>query len=137
MFVHLDWPPWAGLAVVVYPRVFRYTRNILSARSETAAVFSARAAGLREGRILLKYILWPAAPELLAVVGVSASLAFSASIPMEALCDVPGVGSLAWQAALSRDFPLLVNVTMLVALIVLAANALSEILTGAIRRETA
>lgn len=135
VFFQMEWPVWAGLAVVVCPRVFRYARNVLVARAERACVLGARAAGVREGRILLKYVLWPAAPELLSLAGVSASLAFSAAIPMEALCDVPGVGALAWEAALNRDFPLLVNVTMLVALIVLGANLASEMATAALGRE--
>jgi len=34
------------------------------------------------------------------MAGVTVSLAFSAAIPIEAVCDIPGVGQLAWQAAL-------------------------------------
>jgi ABC-type dipeptide/oligopeptide/nickel transport system permease component len=45
---------------------------------------------------------------------VSFAIAFGAAIPIEALCDSPGLGQLAWQAALSRDLPLIVNVTLVV-----------------------
>ena len=40
-----------------------------------------------------------------------------------ALCGLPGIGQLAWQAALSRDLPLLVNLTVLVTLVTLLANS--------------
>ena len=71
-------------------------------------------------------------PEMLALAGVSVSLAFSASIPLEAVCDVPGLGQLAWQAALGRDLPVLVSLTLLLALVTRAANAAADLAIGAI-----
>jgi len=68
-----------------------------------------------------------AAPPLLALLGVSFAIAFGAAIPIEALCDSPGLGQLAWQAALSRDLPLIVNVTLVVCLVMLAANSLADL----------
>jgi peptide/nickel transport system permease protein len=59
---------------------------------------------------------------LLAVAGVSVSMAVGAVIPVEALCDSPGVGQLVWQAALARDLPVIVNVTLLIAALTAAAN---------------
>ena len=56
-------------------------------------------------------------------------MAIGAAIPIETICDVPGLGRLAWQAATSRDLPLLVNLTMLVALITIAATSLAEAMT--------
>jgi peptide/nickel transport system permease protein len=58
-------------------------------------------------------------------------MAIGAAIPIETICDVPGLGRLAWQAATARDLPLLVNLTMLVALITIAAAALAEAMTPA------
>jgi peptide/nickel transport system permease protein len=53
-------------------------------------------------------------------------MAFGAAIPMEALADSPGVGQLAWQAALNRDLPLIMNLALLVTLITVAANSLAS-----------
>ncbi|HLW75525.1 MAG TPA: ABC transporter permease subunit, partial [Bryobacteraceae bacterium] len=98
-------------------------------------VLLARAKGLGRGAILAKHILPPMLPELLALAGISVSLAFSAAIPIEAVCDVPGVGQLAWQAALGRDLPILVTITLLLALITRAANAAADIAIAAIGAE--
>jgi len=68
----------------------------------------------------------PSAPELLALGGVSVNMALGATIPVEALCDVPGVGQMVWKAALARDLPVLVNVTILIAAITAAANLASD-----------
>jgi peptide/nickel transport system permease protein len=70
-----------------------------------------------------------AAPPLLALLGVSFTIAFGAAIPIEALCDSPGLGQLAWHAALSRDLPLIVNITLIVSLVMFAANSLAD-MTG-------
>jgi ABC-type dipeptide/oligopeptide/nickel transport system permease component len=43
------------------------------------------------------------------------------------LCDTPGVGQLAWKAALDRDLPLLVNITVLVTLMTLVVNACADL----------
>jgi ABC-type dipeptide/oligopeptide/nickel transport system permease component len=62
------------------------------------------------------------------VAGVTVSMAFTAAIPVEALCDMPGIGQLAWKAALARDLELLVMLTMIVTTVTLLANSGAELL---------
>jgi len=57
-----------------------------------------------------------AAPQLAGLAGIALVLAFGAIIPIEALCDVPGVGQLAWKAALARDLPLLCALALVITL---------------------
>lgn len=121
------------LALVVFPKVFRYSRNLLTRSASLPHVLTARAKGLNEWRVLAWHILPTAAPQLLALVGVSVSLAFAAAIPTEALCDIPGIGQLAWKAALGRDLELLVNLTMIVTLVTLVANSFSDFAGQAFR----
>jgi ABC-type dipeptide/oligopeptide/nickel transport system permease component len=52
---------------------------------------------------------------------------------VEALCGLAGVGQLAWQAALGRDLPLLVNITVLVTLVTLLANCSADLIGGMLR----
>ena len=107
-------PSSARLAVVVFPRLYRYIRSLLVAFYDQPHVLAARARGLASTAIFWRHVLPLAAPPLLALLGVSFAIAFGAAIPIEALCDSPGLGQLAWQAALSRDLPLIVNVTLIV-----------------------
>jgi len=79
-----------------------------------------------ETRIFWAHVLPSAGPQIIALAAASVSIAIGAAIPVEAICDVPGLGKLAWRAAMARDLPLLVNVTMLVAIAVAACTALSE-----------
>ncbi len=121
---------WA-IALVVFPHVYRYAKNQLVVTSQSPHVVAAQAKGLSGWRVLWAHVFTPAAPQLAALAGISVSLAFGASIPIEVICDTPGVGQLAWRAALDRDLPLLVTITVLVAVMTLVANSLADIALAA------
>jgi peptide/nickel transport system permease protein len=70
---------------------------------------------------------------MIALAGITVSIALGANIPVEALCGLPGIGQLAWQAALSRDLPLLVNLTVLVTLVTLLANSGADVMIHMLR----
>jgi len=118
------------LIVVLAPRIFRFARNLLVQAYSATHVEMARARGLSETRILLAHVLPSIGPQLLALAAASASMAIGAAIPIEAICDVPGLGRLAWQAAMARDLPLLVNLTMLVAVVTTIATSISDLTTS-------
>jgi len=130
-------PGSLAIALIVFPRTYRYTRNLLVKAYSLPHLVTARAKGLGETRILFWHVLPVMAPQLLAVAGVSVSMAVGAAIPVEALCGLPGIGQLAWQAALARDLPLLVNITVLVTLVTLLANSGADVIGYALRRQRA
>jgi peptide/nickel transport system permease protein len=118
-------PAWA-LAAVLFPRVMRYARGILTAGWRRPHVLAARSRGIGPGALALRHVCLPAAPELLALAGISVSLAAGAVVPVEALCDSAGIGQLVWQAAMARDLPVLVPLTMLAAAVTCAANLCAD-----------
>jgi peptide/nickel transport system permease protein len=121
-------PGSLAIALIVFPSVYRYARNLLVKAYSLPHIVTARAKGLGEARILFWHVLPVAAPQLLAVAGVSVSMAVGAAIPVEALCGLAGIGQLAWQAALARDLPLLVNITILVTVVTLLANSGADVI---------
>jgi peptide/nickel transport system permease protein len=132
LFLIARMPGRLVLALIVFPNIFRYARNLLVRSAASPHVLTARAKGLGNFAVFYWHILRPAAPQLLALAGVSVSIAFTASIPVEALCDLPGIGQLAWKAALSRDLYLLVTLTMIVAVVTLGANSIADLLSHAL-----
>jgi len=126
LFVFANAPAYLVIALVVFPKVFSYTRNLLARSYGLPHLVTAYAKGVSPVRILLWHVLPVAGAQLLAVAGISVSIALGAAIPVEALCGIAGIGQLAWQAALGRDLPLLVNLTVLVTIVTLAANWGSE-----------
>jgi len=121
-------PGALAIALIIFPRDFRFTRNLLAKAYALPHVLAARASGISESRILFRQVVPVVLPQLLALAGVSISLALGAAIPVEALCGLAGVGQLAWQAALARDLPLLVNITTLVTLVTLLANSSADVI---------
>ncbi|PWT88659.1 MAG: hypothetical protein C5B56_08375 [Proteobacteria bacterium] len=124
--VYLGGGAAAAIAVILLPRLFRYLRNVFRQAAGAEHVLAAEAAGIPRGRLLWYHMAAPVLPELVALAGVSVSMAVGATIPVEALCDSHGVGHLVWQAALSRDVPVLVNVTLLITALTTGANLLAD-----------
>jgi len=130
-------PGYLAIALIVFPKIYRYSRNLLAKAYAMPHITAARAKGLGEVRILLWHVLPMAGPQMIALAGISVGIALGASIPVESLCGLPGVGQLAWQAALARDLPLLVNVTVLVTLVTLLANSGADVIIHMVRSREA
>lgn len=133
VFVWMGAPPRWAIALVVFPQVYRYSKNLLSDACQSPHVLLAQAKGLGSLRVLFAHVALPAVPQLAALAGISVSLAFGASIPIEAISDTPGIGQLAWRAALDRDLPLLVDITVLIALMTMVVNTLADLALAARR----
>jgi peptide/nickel transport system permease protein len=126
VFLLLRLPPAFAAALLVFPKIYRYTQNLLQQSSEMPHVLTARAKGAGPLRVLAWHVAPIALPQLIALVGVSISIGIGVLLPIEVVSDVPGIGQLAWQAAQSRDLPLLVNLTMIVTFVTVCATLISD-----------
>lgn len=126
LFVLMRLPPWIAAGLLVLPKIYRYASNLLQEGYEKPHVLMARAKGAGQAGILLRHVIPIVMPEWIALFGISVSLAMGIMLPLEAICDIPGIGQLAWQAALSRDLPLLVNLTMAVTFLSVSATTFSD-----------
>jgi peptide/nickel transport system permease protein len=126
VFLLLRLPPAFAAALLVFPKIYRYTQNLLQQSSEMPHVLTARAKGAGPLRVLAWHIAPIALPQLIALIGVSISIGIGVLLPIEVVSDVAGIGQLAWQAAQSRDLPLLVNLTMVVTFATVCATLISD-----------
>jgi peptide/nickel transport system permease protein len=129
-------PAFLVVALVVFARLFRVIDNLFQSARQKTHILAARSQGLREIRIFTKHVLSASGAELVALGGASVSMAVSATIAAEALCDEPGLGQLAWKAALARDLPLLVSLTLIIGAVTLFFNRGADML-AAMRRTAA
>lgn len=122
-----------GLAVVlaISPRVFGTMRTVWSDLYRSGALLAARARGATRWTLAWQYVLRPAAPQLIALAGVAFVTAFGVLIPIEAICDVPGIGQLTWKAAVARDLPLLCGLALIISFIVAAVASFGDWIRGA------
>jgi len=126
--------PGLAIAAVILPRAFPHAYEQVRAALGSPDVWAARARGIGPLRILVFHVAPVVAPPLLALAGVSITVAFGASIPIEALADSPGLGQMAWRAALGRDMPVLVSVTLLLTIVAVCANIAADLITIRLRR---
>ena len=135
LFVYLRAPVCLAIAVVLFPKLFRFIHNLLTHASEQPHVLAAKARGVGKSQIFLRHILAPAAATLVALLGTSTSMGFGSAVPIEALTDSAGIGQLAWFAAMNRDLPLIMNLTLVVTLITVACNSLADYSSKLISRQ--
>jgi peptide/nickel transport system permease protein len=129
--------PAIAIGAVVFPRVFPNAYEQLRASLTAPHVLIARAKGLPATRLFVFHVVPSALMPLVALASVSMTLAFGASIPVEALADSPGLGQLAWQAALGRDVAVLVAITLLLTAITVVANVMADLILMRLARHSA
>ena len=117
--------PVLVMALLVGARDFKFLSRILRQAWLEPHLLQARAQGIRMRRLFAVHMAPAIAAQLAALAGLSLVTALSALVPIEVLFDVPGLGQLAWNAAMNRDLPVLLAVTLLMALAVTSSGILS------------
>lgn len=95
-------------------------------------VRTARAKGVPEGRILRRHVLRNAMLPVATFAGIQAGQLVGGSILVETVFAWPGVGRLAFDALLARDYQLLLGVFLCTSVLVLVFNLLTDLLYLAI-----
>jgi peptide/nickel transport system permease protein len=122
------------IALVMFPKIYQYLEGLLRQSYAMPHVLLARAKGLGRCRIFFRHVLLPARAQLLALAALSVNMAFGAAVAVEAITDLPGLGQLAWKAATARDLPVLVILTLLIALATQTANLIADVCSPAAGR---
>ncbi len=117
--------PVLVMALVLAARDFKFLNRALRTAWLEPNILQARAQGVRTTRVLVAYIVPSLAPQLGALASLSFVTALSALVPVEVIFNVPGLGELAWNAALNRDLPVLLAVMILMAVAVTCSGMAS------------
>lgn len=91
-----------------------------------------RAAGLGDAAILLRHVLKNALPAPIALLGASAGHWIGGAVITETLFAWPGVGRLAVEAVLARDYALLLGTMQVAAVAIALANLAAELSIAAL-----
>jgi peptide/nickel transport system permease protein len=114
--------PVLVLVLCLAARDFKFLHSTLRDVWLKPYILQARSQGVPTARILVAHILPAIAPQLGALTSLSIVTALSALVPVEVIFNVPGVGQLAWNAAINRDLPVLLAATMIMAVAVTLAG---------------
>ena len=110
----------------------RLTRAAMLEVSTLDFVKTARAKGVPEGRILRRHILRNALLPVVTLAGIQAGQLVGGSILVETVFAWPGIGRLAFDALLARDYQVLLGVFLCTAVLVVLLNLLTDLLYLAI-----
>jgi peptide/nickel transport system permease protein len=118
--------PVLVMTLLVAARDFKFLDRLSRQAWRDPHLLQARAQGLTTIRLVRAHILPSIASQLLALATLSIVTALSALVPVEVIFSVPGLGQLAWNAAMNRDLPVLLAVTMIMAIAVTFAGMASD-----------
>ena len=111
--------------MAVYTRLTR--ASILEVR-DMDFVKTARAKGLPEWRIVSIHILRNAILPVITVAGFQAGHLIGGSILIETVFALPGIGRLAFEAVLQRDYQVLLGIFLLTSVVVVIFNLLTDLI---------
>jgi len=114
-----------------------YTQLALFARFATASldevigkefIVAARARGVGRGGILFRHAFRNALIPLIGLLGLSIPLLLSGSVIVERIFQWDGIGHLYLESLLARDYPTVMGLTVITALVTLAASVVTDLL---------
>ncbi|MBV1798632.1 ABC transporter permease [Siccirubricoccus sp. G192] len=106
----------------------RLTRATMLEVADQDFVKTARAKGVPEGRILRAHVLRNALLPVITFAGIQAGQLLGGSILVETVFAWPGIGRLAFEALLARDYPVLLGVFFCTSVMVVLFNLLTDLL---------
>jgi peptide/nickel transport system permease protein len=119
--------PLAVLAIPGAAGVARYARQAMFEASRAPHVSAAAARGLSRSRIERRHILRNALTSLVVLFGLTLPGVIAGSVFVEQVFAWPGLGRTMLTAIASRDYPVVLGLTVLYAAAVIGANLLADL----------
>jgi peptide/nickel transport system permease protein len=108
----------------------RYVRSSTIEVMGQDYVRTGRAKGMNERRVLLRHVLPNALIPFVTVVGIDVPLYLTGAVLVETVFSWPGMGRLFYDALNVRDYPVLMGILMLGAVLIVLGNLIADILYG-------
>ncbi|HYA94083.1 MAG TPA: ABC transporter permease [Thermodesulfobacteriota bacterium] len=118
------------LAVGGIAALSRYTRSSMLEVIRQDYVRTAKAKGLTEETVYYKHALRNALLPVITLFGFIVPGLIGGSIIIETVFAWPGIGRLAYQAVLARDYPVVMTVLTISAVLTLIGNFIADVLYG-------
>ncbi len=112
--------------------VMRYTRSSMLDVIRQDYVRTARAKGLRNQIVLLRHALRNALIPVITLVGLQLPILLSGAIITEQIFNWPGMGRLTVEAINQRDYPTIMGLNLMIAILVVIGNLLADIAYGVV-----
>lgn len=139
---YFDWFPVQGLAdggfvlpviCLTWPTLVVATRQVRSAMEGALAqdyVKAARARGIPEGRVVWRHALRNSLLPVVTMLGLHLPHLVGGSVVIERIFGIPGMGLLAFDAIGTRDYPTVMGVATVMALVTMLSMLLVDLAYG-------
>jgi peptide/nickel transport system permease protein len=124
--------PALVLAAFSISLLTRFTRSAVLEVAGNDYVRAARAKGLPERVVIVRYILRAALPSVVTVLGLVFANVLTGAVLVEKIFSWPGIGQYAYEAAVNLDVPAIAGVSLFVAFVYITVNFIVDVLYGVI-----
>jgi oligopeptide transport system permease protein len=122
--------PVIALALPQVAAIARLTRGSMLEVLRSNYVRTARAKGLPIRVAILRHAIRAAIIPVVSYLGPAVANIITGSVVIEQIYSIPGIGRYFVQAALNRDYPLVMGVTIFYGLIIIFCNLITDIVYG-------
>jgi peptide/nickel transport system permease protein len=119
--------PALVIALYSLAQLTYYTRSSMLEVLRADYIRTARTKGLREPVIMYRHALKNGLIPVVTMVGLMLPRLIGGAVITETVFGWPGIGRLAADAAFQRDYPLIMGITMIVSVVVIVSNLLTDI----------
>ncbi len=112
--------------------ITRMTRSSMLEVIRQDYIRTARAKGLREMKIVRKHALKNALIPVITMIGGQVSMIIGGNVIIETIFNIPGLGSLMVTGINNRDYPMIMGITLVIAVFVCCMNLLVDLTYAAI-----
>ena len=105
----------------------RYSRSSMLEVIRQDYIKTARAKGLPESKIILKHALRNALMPIVTILGLSVPGLIGGGVIFETIFAIPGMGQLFYLSTLSRDYPTIMGILVIGAMLTLFGNLIADI----------
>ncbi len=124
--------PGIILGIMHSGQIARMTKTSMLEVMQQDYLRTARAKGVKEFYVLNSHGLKNALSSIVVVIGFSFAGLLGGAVVIEQLFNIPGIGNLAINSILSRDYPLIQGILLFIALIFILINMLTDIICALI-----
>ena len=126
--LHALFLPSFALGFLFLALVARITRSSMAEVLHSDFVRTVRAKGASEGLIIYKHALRNAMIPIVTVIGLNIGVLLAGAVLTETVFARPGIGKLLVDSVLSKDYPLVQGIILLIGLIYLFVNLIVDLL---------
>jgi len=119
--------PIISLTLITLALFSRYMRSSVLDNLTEDYVRTAKAKGASERRVLINHVLRNSLIPIATLLGLSLPGIIAGALITESVFNYPGMGYLFYQAALNSDYPILLGITIVVAVATVVGSLLADI----------